>query len=281
MAFKSQLLDVTVCAADSEQPHLAARALEICIDRCDFAEAVLFSHARIPGRFRNVKIGRLRSIKDYSDFCLRLMPSLIHTPYVLVVQWDGYVVDPEAWSPRFREYDYIGAVIHPPSYGSYVGNGGFSLRSRRLLKILPMLPPIPNLEEDRVFCQAYRSVLERKFGIRFAPERVANAFSYESQNPDHPTFGFHGLPNFWRHEEDETIIRLANQMSRNALVSFGFFGLIQSCLGRGRTELASALYAVARKHYDPETIKRLVPNMIPIALVTRSVDLLENTYIAR
>ena len=51
-----------------------ARALEICLDRCDFADAVLFSDTSVAGRFRCEKIDKLSPLADYSDFCLRGMP---------------------------------------------------------------------------------------------------------------------------------------------------------------------------------------------------------------
>jgi len=60
----------------------------------------------------------------------------IDTQFTLVTQWDGYVINAEAWTEEFLDYDYIGArwigdVVKaagsPPEYN--VGNGGFSLRS--------------------------------------------------------------------------------------------------------------------------------------------------------
>ena len=55
---------------------------------------------------------------------------------MLLIQWDGYVVNPEAWDPAFLGCDYLGAKWYWHDDGMRVGNGGFSLRSRRLLDAL-------------------------------------------------------------------------------------------------------------------------------------------------
>jgi len=52
---------------------------------------------------------------------------------------------------------------------------------------------IPADPEDLAICRSYRALLEEKHGIRFAPEEVAAAFSFETVPSDGPTFGFHGL----------------------------------------------------------------------------------------
>ncbi len=197
-----QLPDVTVCAADTQAPALAARALELCLDRCDFGDAVLFSDVPVAGRFRHVTIGRLGSLDDYSRVCLRTMPGLIKTEFALVVQWDGYVVNPGAWASAFRKYDYIGATIYRKDGPPAVGNGGFSLRSRKLLDALPKLPAVPGVNEDWVISGVFRKTLENDFGVRFAPQALAERFSYEMKPPSRATFGFHGAFNLWRQESD-------------------------------------------------------------------------------
>src|SRR5690242_16021729 len=102
------LHNVTVCAADSLHPELAARALGICMDQCRFGDALLFSDKSVSTRARLVPISPLKSKADYSTFILRDLIRHIRTPWVLIVQWDGYVVDASAWREAFFDYDYIG-----------------------------------------------------------------------------------------------------------------------------------------------------------------------------
>ena len=58
----------------------------------------------------------------------------ISTAHALCIQWDGYVLNAQAWDASFLDYDYIGSVWPQFGDGHRVGNGGFSLRSKRLLE---------------------------------------------------------------------------------------------------------------------------------------------------
>ena len=100
----------------------------------------------------------------------------ITTSHVLVSQWDGYIINESAWKKEWLDYDYIGAVWSD----GVVGNGGFSLRSKRLMDALkddrfnaPFFP------EDEKICRDWRKVLESEFGLKFAPPEVASDFSIE------------------------------------------------------------------------------------------------------
>jgi hypothetical protein len=50
------------------------------------------------------------------------------------------------------------------------GNGGFSLRSRRLLQALQDPRIALSVVEDETICRTFRPLLERDYGIRFAGE---------------------------------------------------------------------------------------------------------------
>lgn len=135
----------------------------------------------------------------------------IKTDYVLTVQNDGFIINPSAWSNDNFNYDYIGAPWYNPVGQDHlrVGNGGFSLRSRKLLKackeISQDLNPKSTGNEDVFICHHSKRVLEHIYGIKFAPVKLAAKFSVEwqacpEQNhiiPDNldtfDTFGFHGI----------------------------------------------------------------------------------------
>jgi hypothetical protein len=120
----------------------------------------------------------------------------VQTPHVLVVQWDGFVLQPQAWDPAFLQYDYIGPPWVDFTPERAVGNGGFSLRSRALLQALADPAVTASHPEDLCICHEHRQRLEREHGIRFAPLDVAARFGFERGTPAGPTFGFHGLFNF-------------------------------------------------------------------------------------
>ena len=172
-----ELKDVTLCAVGSNDRLLAARALEISNSHCKFADSILFSHEPVQGSFRNVKIPLPKSMAEYNAFLLKELHKLVETPFVLVTQWDGYVIHPSAWREEFLQYDYIGATWAFRVDQMMVGNGGFSLRSKRLLQTVaqPWFQLLPGAAEDDLICRNYRPILEQQHQIRFAPPQLAEA----------------------------------------------------------------------------------------------------------
>lgn len=130
---------------------------------------------------------------EYNRFVLQSLWAYINTPFALIVQADGYGVNPENWNDEFMAFDYVGACW---SYPPYVGNGGFCLRSKKLLELTRHLPA-PELNEDFWICVNHREFLE-SCGVRFAPPEIAARFSYEHQcdvvegHGPHMAFGAHG-----------------------------------------------------------------------------------------
>ena len=116
------------------------------------------------------------------------------TDFVLFIQFDSRIINPAAWTDEFFKYDYIGAPwiwrIMKPQYSKgvgdtnrLVGNGGFSLRSRRLCELMASdyRNTLPSGENEDVFiCQHLRDELESR-GVRFAPYEAASKFAVENQ----------------------------------------------------------------------------------------------------
>jgi hypothetical protein len=249
LSSRLHLPQVTICSADCVYPDLTAAAIIRSTANCEFGDAIFFSDRQPPGGpYRWQEIPRLSSIQDYSDFCLTKLPAFITTDYVLVIQWDGYVVNPTRWRDSFLKYDYMGAVWHGRfAENQRVGNGGFSLRSRRLLDALRSFPLIPRLTEDVAISQLHRPQLEDRFGIRFAPERIADQFSYEMQYRQ-PTFGFHGFFNMWRHLTDEEMLMTASRSWQERFNErWKFVRLVVEAFGGGRELLAASLYRELRQ----------------------------------
>jgi Protein of unknown function (DUF5672) len=138
------------------------------------------------------------------------VPRHVTWSHLLWVQPDSWVLDAGRWTDDFLKYDYIGApwpIVpgndwHRLGYrvGSNVGNGGFSLRSRRLAVYLADRPddyPLW-LPEDDAICRVHRQRLKAE-GFCWASWDVAARFSYEfSPPPPEGTFGFHGAANAQR-----------------------------------------------------------------------------------
>jgi hypothetical protein len=278
---KLRLSDVTLCAADSMLVDFTARALATSIKQVEFGDAILFSDQPRDGPFRFVQITPLNSIEAYSIFCLRHMAPLIKTPYVLVIQWDGFVINSDAWANAFRKYDYIGAAWHglfPPD--RMVGNGGFSLRSGRLLRAVQRLP-FTTAPEDRTICHRYRETLERESGVRFAPVKIADRFAYEYKelDPSAPPFGFHGVYHLWRHMDEATLNELAERIDILKMDPARIIRFLLNCAAGNREEAAQRLYRRIRARVSTANVAKIVAGMFPATQAEANLQLLEKLLV--
>lgn len=217
---RPSLPDVTLLAVTGVAVDATARALSASLDQADFARALLLSHrsptARNDPRIEWRGIEPLRSKADYSAFMLHRLHEHVSTSHALCVQWDGFVLDGSAWQPKFLEYDYIGAVWPQFSDGHNVGNGGFSLRSRRLMLATKDFEYDGANPEDVVIARSCRQQLEDR-GFRFAPEAVARAFAFERTAPTSREFGFHGAFNLVELRDKEDLFALFKSLEPQLL----------------------------------------------------------------
>jgi len=161
-------------------------------------------------------IPNISTVDEYNYYILYELNKHIETDFVLITQDHAFVINPDSWTDEFYEYDYIGApwplkddaFVTP--FGEHIrcGNGGFSLRSKKLLEI-PSKVDIPfrvaenpefykmfgstNTHEDGNICVHNRHIFIEN-GCRFAPVELAAKFSHESSVPENVgivPFGFH------------------------------------------------------------------------------------------
>lgn len=191
---------VTLVCVDTRNRGLALAAMRHSMALCRFGDAAFFTspgHGQedVPSDVRLVECKGIDSIESYSRFLLKDLGRHIHTSHALIVQWDGYVLDPSMWQDEFLQADYIGAVWPQYDDGHRVGNGGFSLRSSRLLEALRSDDIAAEHPEDICIARTHRCLLEERWGIRFAEESLAHQFAFERSRQTPSSFGFHGLSN--------------------------------------------------------------------------------------
>jgi len=221
---RPDLQQVTLVCIDCVNVPLALQAMQRSIAACRFARAVLFTSEAVdapPDGIEVIRIPPIRSKREYSIYLVKVLPDHVATSHALVMQWDGYVTRPELWDPAFLEVDYIGAPW-PADLSPYpVGNGGFSLRSKRLMSVLqdPSFPEDAIVHEDQAICVHFRPRLEAEFGLRFATLDVASRFAHETVNAGKPTFGFHGPQNLWMYWNEQDIGLFLETVSRRVLKS--------------------------------------------------------------
>lgn len=177
----------------------------------NFAEVLLLSPTA-PRMFTNdIKHTHIEPMTwlEYNKFVLNDLHKYINTEHCLIIQDDGFVINPHLWTEEFLQYDYIGACWDFEKYPwqtnkvvpevlqkgvanlNRVGNGGFSLRSHKLLQLTALCPSPCNDAEDIYICNNNYDFFVEK-GIKFAPSDLADIFSKDPLENFTTSFGFHG-----------------------------------------------------------------------------------------
>ena len=207
---KLQLPNVTLLGIDCVDTSRLQEAMDISQSNISFGSSKLLTDLPVDDK-RRVEIPHIGSTEEYSSFCIKDLYKYVETDFVLIIQYDGFVLNADSWDPEFLKYDYIGSPwlvtdILITKYGFpqnlrgslIVGNGGFSLRSKKFLEVSSLLANEGRLAklhpEDNAMCVFHRSLFEDK-GIKFATPEVARKFSIEGkQGPLYDKqFGFHGF----------------------------------------------------------------------------------------
>jgi tetratricopeptide (TPR) repeat protein len=241
-----QLPGVTLVCIDTANHALALRAIARSCDGVRFGRVLFLTDAvptdlPVPEYVEVMGISPIASREAYSNFVLKQLLPFVHTEHLLLVQWDGYVINPNAWNTAFLECDYLGAQWFWHGDQMRVGNGGFSLRSRRLLAAL-CDPRIVLVDaEDTTICRTFRPLLEREHGIRFGSEALADQFAFEAAYPIGKPFGFHGLFNFWQIMPPPELAALVAHFSDGIARSLQLPKLLSNCLTAGQWAPAIAI----------------------------------------
>lgn len=232
---------VTLCAVTSVAREATVAAMRHSLAQIGFEKALLLSDA-CPAELSGTgiewrQIAPLASREDYSRFMLHDLADHIETDHVLIVQWDGFVRDGRRWRDAFLEYDYVGAVWPQFCDGMAVGNGGFSLRSKRLLESTRTFPVGPE-PEDVAICRMHRHELEKAYYLRFAGLEIARQFSYERERSNRLEFGFHGSYNLFAELPGELVSRWISSLEPGVAGARESVELMFRALAQGEFVLA-------------------------------------------
>lgn len=181
-----KLPSVTLIGADSYFPEGLLAASEVCQRHIEFGAVKMLTEPLFSGR------------EAYSKFCLTEMYKYVDTEHFLIIHPDSMVVNPWAWDDKWLQYSLIGADWPWLPERESCGNGGFSLRSRKMMEYVATLKLDRYHEEDVVLCEL-RPHLEEK-GFKFAPRSECRKFSMEAWGWDYMEagrnyagqFGYHG-----------------------------------------------------------------------------------------
>ena len=174
-----ELSNVTLVGIDCVDLERLQVAADISTKEIKFGAVKLLSSIESDDP-RVIKIPKIKTVEGYSDFMIKKLDNYVDTEFALIFQYDGFILNPEAWEDSFLKYDYIGAPWY--HLGPLrVGNGGFSLRSKRLLSWLAKNwhQIKKRIHPEDVYISRYARVFLEKVGIVFADEGVASRFSKE------------------------------------------------------------------------------------------------------
>ena len=210
------LNNCTLYTVNCIQPELAVIALLESSKDILFKEIIIFSDVKpinITDKIKFIKIDTIKSLEEYSAFMLLQLVNYINTDFCFCIHHDGWIINSNNWKDEFLHYDYIGApwpvTAHflPPGEKYRVGNGGVSIRSKKLLDTIKDMNLDPKIwcYEDTFIVHTIRDNLESK-GISFAPINVAKYFSYELECEDlnitcNDVLAFHGKAHTPSHKE--------------------------------------------------------------------------------
>jgi Protein of unknown function (DUF5672) len=242
------LPQVTLCALDTRTPALALKAMAHCRAGIRFGRSVFLTEgpaAQVPEGIEAVDIGPIRSAAAYSDFVLRRLVDWVDTSHVLIVQWDGFVLDATRWESAFLATDCLGAPWRKAPDHQAVGNGGFTLRSRRLLLALREPAAVARLHHPEDVCigRTLRPWLEADHGMVFGTREMAARFAFENEMPSQPTFGFHGAFNLPQALGPQAFAEWLPALPQAMVAGRDGFKLARALVRSGQHELARQLLA--------------------------------------
>ena len=128
-----------------------------------------------------------------------------------------------------------------------VGNGGFSLRSNKLLQVIDDLQIGVDLSsnvaqpEDWIICVENRAALE-KAGINFASTEVGSKFSIETGVLNQDIFGFHGAMNFPFLFKENALIEHADEIVYRTSDIRILNNYLFNCQSKGMEQLLKATF---------------------------------------
>jgi len=199
-----KLTDVTLVCVSSIKIKESWMTLRYCMNQMEFDAVKFITHDNTVANKDGVLVERCRNLTSseaYSYFLMFDLHKHIDTKYCLLIQHDGFIVDPEMWDDNFYNYDYIGApwpsidnhFVDPFGKVRRVGNGGFSFRSKKLLEVsthehIPCVATTHGdfykhhgngyFAEDLNIC-VHNAHIYEQYGCVFAPYEIACKFSRE------------------------------------------------------------------------------------------------------
>lgn len=251
--------DVTLVAIEWQWYDLTRYAIERSLEHIDAKEVVIISDKEILPGAKHIITPPVNGMSEYANIMLKGTAEHVDTGHALYVQWDGIANNKENWSDEFLKYDYIGAPWPWEPEWSNIGNGGFSLRSKKLLDACQdpniALTDEVNVAEDAIIGKLKRNYLQEIYNIKFAPTELAKQFSFELGEYV-PSFGFHGLWNIFNLMTDADMDYVYPRLNYAGWNIYKWHHTLAAVLRRHRTDIFSYMLDQLSLH-NPEMLQHL------------------------
>ena len=195
-------LPIDLVAISTNKVSETLKAIEYSLREIDFNNVYFFTNENIDTNFEIIKIPKFNDIIDFNNFTLNLNNYVV-SEFALLIQHDGHIVNPSNWKDEFLNFDYIGAPwpldgkwnkrwnSYPREMASKIitnltfnriGNGGFSLRSKKFLEYASGFKKdfFENGVPEDIFLNVYNYELAKDFGINYPSISTALDFSCET-----------------------------------------------------------------------------------------------------
>jgi len=192
--------NITIVCFSGTGPEQAIKSIKYSTKQIKFNKKIVFSDIKSDNLQQkdNIEFVLVPGLTHhtYNNFILHRLNDFINTDFCLLTHDDGFIINPHLWDSDFLNYDYIGAPWRSHYPYARVGNGGFSLRSKKFLQLCQQIPWQGSHEDAQ--CCIFNKDFFLKNGCKYAPLELAMRFSLESKIPEctnyslETCFGFHG-----------------------------------------------------------------------------------------
>jgi hypothetical protein len=200
-----------VSVSNIKKPQTINSIINCCKKFPFFDKKIFFTDE--DGQYEDIKLKNINLVNpdSYNNFVINNLYKYIDTDFVLIVHYDGTIINESLWDNKFLNYDYVGAPWPFNNVNMYTsdnsidwqGNGGFCLRSRKFLYISSKIGE-SNLRPAEYPEDVYLSIINRKLfelhNCVFAPINLCKKFSFENKFDENHTiqnsFGIHGKHNY-------------------------------------------------------------------------------------
>lgn len=251
--------DVTLVAIEWQWYDLTRYAIERSLDNINAKEVIIISDKEILPGAKHIITPPVNGMSEYANVMLKGTAEHVTTGHALYVQWDGIANAKDNWTDEFLKYDYIGAPWPWQPEGKNVGNGGFSLRSKKMLEAcqdpIISLTAEESVAEDNIMCIKHREYLENKYNIKYAPTQLARQFSFELGEYI-PSFGFHGLWNVFNLMTDQDMDYFVSKINYSGWNIYKWHHTLAAVIRRNRMDIYAYMVDKLTEH-NPEMLPNL------------------------